>query len=73
MSVANLCDHYSAYGGIMQVFCVGINLYDYTMALSLQVLKPLAADQLIDSCVRHVEVPFYSDIDRRTLLIAGRL
>ena len=26
------------------VFCVGINLHDYTMSLSLQVLKPLAAD-----------------------------
>ena len=29
---------------IQQVFCVGINLHDYTMSLSLQVLKPLAAD-----------------------------
>lgn len=33
-----------AYGGIQQVFCVGINLNDYTMSLSLQVLKPLCAD-----------------------------
>ena len=32
------------YGSIIQVFCVGINLNDFTMAISLQVLKGLGAD-----------------------------
>ena len=33
----------SSYGSIQQCFCVGIN-FNFTMSLSLQVLKPLAAD-----------------------------
>jgi DNA-directed RNA polymerase beta' subunit len=32
-----------SYGSIQQCFCIGYNL-DYTMSVSLQVLKPLAAD-----------------------------
>lgn len=32
------------YGSIMQMFCVKINLHDYTMSVPLQILKSLAAD-----------------------------
>lgn len=34
------------YGSIQQMFCVKINMHDYTMSVPLQILKPLAADQL---------------------------
>ena len=45
-----------AYGGILQMFCVGFT-ETYTMAVPLQVLKSLAADQSI-------KVAFYGNIDR---------
>ena len=35
-----------AYGGILQMFCVGFT-ETYTMAVPLQVLKSLAADELV--------------------------
>ena len=45
-----------AYGGILQMFCIGFT-ETYTMAVPLQVLKSLAADQPI-------KVAFYGNIDR---------
>lgn len=50
-----------SYGSILQSYCVGIN-NNYTMSIPLQILKPLAADQLKRRF--NVEVPFYSDVDR---------
>ena len=33
-----------SYGSILQMFCIGINLNDYTMAVPLQILQLQAAD-----------------------------
>ena len=39
-----------AYGGILQMFCIGIN-YNYTMGIPLQILPLLNADFDCDQCV----------------------
>ena len=41
-----------AYGGILQMFCIGFT-ETYTMAVPLQVLKSLAADELVAKDVYH--------------------
>lgn len=46
-----------AYGGILQMFCVGFT-ETYTMAVPLQVLKMLAADQ------NSIKVAFCGNTDR---------
>ena len=47
----------------MQMFCVKINMDDYTMSVPLQILAPLAADQFNDG-KSLVKVPSYSDVGR---------
>jgi hypothetical protein len=53
-----------AYGSILQGYCVGIN-DNFTMSISLQILKLIAGDQQkILHSITNIKVPFYSDIDR---------
>ena len=47
-----------AYGGILQMFCVGFT-ETYTMAVPLQVLKSLAADELVAKDV-HIPLKYIS-------------